>query len=92
LRSHLAERRKILLMSEQKLPAASRRMITRTLRSLERDGLAVRTVQPRPIQVSHALTDVGQSLGNQVRSLNRWAQANHAAILDARGTHRGAED
>lgn len=59
-------------------------MIPRTLRSLERDGLVERTVRSRPLQVSYALTDVGQSLEKQLRTLDRWAQANYASILAAR--------
>ncbi len=73
---------------ERRIPAASRRMISRTLRSLERDGLIERTVQHRPIQVTYALSDLGRSLQGQLRPLNRWAQRHHADILAARAADR----
>lgn len=64
----------------------SQRMLTLTLRGLERDGLVTRTVFPTvPPRVDYALTPLGQSLGDPVRILGSWANANAEAILQARG-------
>jgi DNA-binding HxlR family transcriptional regulator len=63
----------------------SQRMLTVTLRSLERDGLVNRTVFPTtPPQVEYALTDLGHSLAEPMAVLTRWASAHHAAIRAAR--------
>ena len=63
----------------------SQRMLTLTLRSLERDGLVSRTVYPTiPPRVDYTLTERGQTLIEPVFALWSWAQTNHAAIEDAR--------
>ncbi len=52
----------------------SQRMLTLTLRGLERDGLLTRTQFPTiPPRVDYALTDLGQSLCTPVSALGRWA-------------------
>jgi DNA-binding HxlR family transcriptional regulator len=63
----------------------SQRMLTLTLRMLERDGMVRRTVTPViPPRVDYELTDLGRSLLDPVRGLGEWAQANQAAIASAR--------
>lgn len=63
----------------------SRRMLTRTLRLLERDGLVERTVFPtRPPTVEYALTDLGHSLAGPVDVLTEWAISHRAAVTEAR--------
>jgi DNA-binding HxlR family transcriptional regulator len=63
----------------------SQRMLTLTLRALERDGLVTRTVYPTvPPSVEYALTDLGRSLRNPVQALGEWALRNQAAMADAR--------
>jgi DNA-binding HxlR family transcriptional regulator len=67
------------------LGSISQRMLTLTLRSLERDGLVTRTVFPTiPPRVDYALTKLGHSLLEPVSSLGLWARQNRAAIHDAR--------
>jgi DNA-binding HxlR family transcriptional regulator len=52
----------------------SQRMLTLTLRGLERDGLVTRTVFPTiPPRVDYELTDLGRGLANPVRALGQWA-------------------
>jgi DNA-binding HxlR family transcriptional regulator len=52
----------------------SQRMLTLTLRGLERDGLVTRTVTPSiPPRVDYELTDLGRSLREPVRALGEWA-------------------
>ena len=63
----------------------SQRMLTLTLRGLERDGLVTRTVFPTiPPRVDYALTDLGRSLCGTVGALGRWADENYDSIALAR--------
>lgn len=63
----------------------SQRMLTRTLRNLERDGLISRTVTPTvPPRVDYALTPLGRSLVEPVSALGEWAVANRERIAAAR--------
>lgn len=63
----------------------SQRMLTLTLRGLERDGLVTRTVYPTiPPRVEYRLTELGCSLLKTVRALGAWAIENRDQILEAR--------
>ena len=67
------------------LGSISQRMLTLTLRALERDGLVTRTVFPTvPPRVEYALTRLGRSLLEPVNGLSAWARANRAAMEAAR--------
>ncbi|MGY1607515.1 winged helix-turn-helix transcriptional regulator [Geodermatophilus sp. SYSU D00700] len=63
----------------------SRRMLTRTLRLLERDGLVSRTVYPTtPPSVEYALTDLGRELAGPLDALTGWAVRHRADVERAR--------
>ena len=63
----------------------SQRMLTLTLRGLERDGLVTRTVFPTiPPRVDYELTKLGRSLLEPVSGIGLWARQNRAAIAEAR--------
>ena len=63
----------------------SQRMLTLTLRGLERDGLITRTVFPTiPPRVDYALTPLGRDLLNPVSALGEWATRNQTKIAQAR--------
>ena len=63
----------------------SQRMLTLTLRGLERDGLVTRTVfAVIPPRVDYALTDLGRSLWLPVEALGAWARAHQGEIAAAR--------
>lgn len=63
----------------------SQKMLTLTLRALERDGLVTRTVYPtKPPSVEYALTDLGQELVVPVRALGGWVIKNLPRIASAR--------
>lgn len=63
----------------------SQRMLTLTLRGLERDGLVTRTVTPSiPPRVDYALTELGRSLLDPVQALGDWAIANRTKVDAAR--------
>jgi DNA-binding HxlR family transcriptional regulator len=63
----------------------SQRMLTLTLRGLERDGLVTRTVFPTvPPRVDYELTDLGRGLKQPVMALGQWALQHQTQIQDAR--------
>jgi DNA-binding HxlR family transcriptional regulator len=67
------------------LGSISQRMLTLTLRALERDGLVTRTVFPTiPPRVEYELTKLGRSLLEPVSGLGLWARRNRSAIEEAR--------
>ncbi len=67
------------------LGSISQRMLTLTLRALERDGLVTRTVFATvPPRVDYELTDLGRSLLMPVSELEQWALSNRPAIQHAR--------
>lgn len=65
----------------------SQKMLTQTLRQMERDGLLTRTVHPViPPHVDYALTDLGRSLGAAFCGVWLWAEANLNRIEQARAS------
>ena len=63
----------------------SQRMLTLTLRGLEREGLVTRTVHPTvPPSVEYALTPLGRTLIPPIMTLVQWAEKNRARIRQAR--------
>jgi DNA-binding HxlR family transcriptional regulator len=63
----------------------SQRMLTRTLRHLERDGLVSRTVRPTvPPRVDYALTPMGATLHETIRALVTWTEEHQSQIAAAR--------
>jgi DNA-binding HxlR family transcriptional regulator len=73
------------------LGSISQRMLTLTLRGLERDGLVTRTVHPTvPPRVDYELTRLGRSLLEPVNGLGLWARQNQPAIQAARDKFDGA--
>jgi DNA-binding HxlR family transcriptional regulator len=68
----------------REIPSVSQRMLTLTLRNLERDGLVNRTVTPTiPPRVDYELTELGQSLQKPICGLATWAMDNVEAIHSA---------
>ena len=73
------------------LAGVSQKMLTQTLRSLERDGLVTRTVTPTvPVTVTYELTDLGSSLHDVTRGLRTWAQEHMGEVLLNREEHEAA--
>jgi DNA-binding HxlR family transcriptional regulator len=68
----------------REIPTVSQRMLTLTLRGLERDGLVSRTVTPSiPPRVDYELTELGRSLHDPLHALERWALDHVQDIHDA---------
>jgi DNA-binding HxlR family transcriptional regulator len=68
----------------------SQRMLTLTLRNLERDGLVTRTVYPEiPPRVEYALTDLGRTLTDPLDALWDWAAAHQDEVKAARAAYDG---
>jgi DNA-binding HxlR family transcriptional regulator len=86
----LAERKRRFGELRREIPDISQRMLTQTLRDLQRDGLISRHVFPtNPPSVEYRLTELGTSLLAPMAALVRWADANHAAIRQARAAFDG---
>lgn len=69
----------------RRLAGVSQKMLTQTLRSLERDGLVTRTVIPTvPVTVTYELTDLGRSLQSVMYALKDWAEAHMDEVLASR--------
>jgi DNA-binding HxlR family transcriptional regulator len=70
------------------LAGVSPKMLTQTLRSLERDGLVARTVTPTvPVTVTYEATELGLSLHTMVRGMKTWAETHMDDVLAARTEH-----
>lgn len=70
---------------KRSIEGISQRMLTVTLRSLERDGLVRRTVRPTtPPEVEYGLTELGQSIAVPIGALGSWAAANRDQMRGAR--------
>jgi DNA-binding HxlR family transcriptional regulator len=69
----------------RQIAGVSQKMLTQTLRTLERDGMLTRHVTPSvPVRVDYALTPLGESLMVVVAQIKAWAEANMDAVRDAR--------
>jgi DNA-binding HxlR family transcriptional regulator len=75
------------------IPDISQRMLTVTVRKLERDGFVTRTVTPSiPPRVDYALTDMGKSLVEQLSPLAAWALDHRDPIAKARAIYDSEND
>ncbi|MDO0937719.1 helix-turn-helix domain-containing protein [Streptomyces sp. DG2A-72] len=73
---------------ERSIEGISRRMLTLTLRNLERDGLVTRTVHPTvPPKVEYELTQVARELHETLQSLTDWAERNRVYIAQSRADY-----
>jgi DNA-binding HxlR family transcriptional regulator len=73
---------------KRQINGISQRMLTLTLRNLERDGLVSRTIYPEiPPRVEYGLTALGETLKGPIGTLWDWSAANHQAIIAARGAY-----
>lgn len=81
----LAERAHRFSELQRAIPDISKRMLTQTLRELERDGLLHRRVYPsKPPSVDYRLSSLGESILQPLTGLVTWAEDHHARIRQAR--------
>lgn len=74
----------------EKVPGISQKMLTQTLRQMERNGLVKRTVHPVvPPKVEYRLTDLGVSLGEAFCGVWNWAETHLGTVEDARNVFDG---
>jgi len=77
----------------REIPSVSQRMLTLTLRNLERDGLVSRTVTPTiPPRVDYELTELGKSLQKPICGLATWAKENVETIHAAQARFDAEQD
>lgn len=73
---------------KRQIPDISQKMLTQTLRKLERDGYVDRSVTPSiPPRVDYALTDLGTSLVGMLAPLAQWALEHRAFVARARAEY-----
>lgn len=78
---------------ERSIEGISRRMLTLTLRNLERDGLLVRTIYPTvPPKVEYVATDMARELYASLVALTGWAERHREAIAAARDAYDRRHD
>ena len=72
----------------RQLAGVSQKMLTQTLRSLERDGMLTRTVTPSvPVRVDYELTPLGASLAGVLAQLKAWAEQHMPDVDRARADY-----
>ncbi len=84
----LAERAHRFGELKRHIEGISQKMLTQTLRNLERDGLVIRTVfTGSPLQVEYSLTPLGHELTNVLQPLLTWAEDHVPEVLAHRDYH-----
>ena len=72
----------------RRIDGISQKMLSQSLRHLERDGLVTRTVTPTvPVSVTYALTPLGQTLVAAVNAIIEWAEDNMAEVARAQAAY-----
>ena len=73
---------------ERAIPGISQRMLSMTLKNLERDGLVIRELFPEvPPRVEYEITDLGKSLLRPTQELVDWAKANWESVRKAQARY-----
>ncbi len=72
----------------REMAGVSQKMLTQTLRSLERDGMVSRSVTPSvPVRVDYELTPLGHNLAPLMRAIKTWAETHMDDVFAARSHH-----
>jgi DNA-binding HxlR family transcriptional regulator len=88
----LGEDRKRFSDLRRSIEGISQRMLTLTLKGLERDGLVTRTVYPTiPPRVEYELTELGRTLRVPIQALAEWSESSRGAIQQARDLYDARE-
>jgi DNA-binding HxlR family transcriptional regulator len=77
----------------RRIEGISQKMLTQTLRGLERDGLVSRTVHATvPVRVDYELTGLGCTLRAPIAALEQWARDHMGEVVAAREAYDGQRD
>jgi DNA-binding HxlR family transcriptional regulator len=77
----------------RRIEGVSQKMLTQTLRGLERDGLVRRTVHPEvPVRVVYALTEAGRTLLEPLRALQQWSIEHLGDVATAQSAYDSSRD
>ncbi|MFD7873657.1 winged helix-turn-helix transcriptional regulator [Streptomyces sp. NPDC059766] len=77
----------------RRIAGVSPKMLTQTLRSLERDGILTRTVTPSvPVRVDYGLTPLGSSLAHLLTAVKAWAETHFDEVHTARERYDTEKD
>lgn len=77
---------------QREIQGVSQRMLTRTLRALEQDGLVERKVYPAvPPMVEYSLTPLGETLIEPLTTICRWAENHFHEVVSARSRHNATD-
>ncbi|KUM77205.1 winged helix-turn-helix transcriptional regulator [Streptomyces griseorubiginosus] len=77
----------------RKIAGVSPKMLTQTLRTLERDGILTRTITPSvPVRVDYALTPLGSSLAGLLTAVKTWAETHIEEVHEARDRYDAETD
>jgi DNA-binding HxlR family transcriptional regulator len=77
---------------QREIGGISQKMLTQTLRGLERDGLIARTIYPTvPPKVEYSITPLGRTLVGLLASLREWSEAHIEEVLEAQKQYEAAE-
>jgi DNA-binding HxlR family transcriptional regulator len=88
----LGEDRRRFSDLRRSIDGISQRMLTLTLKGLERDGLVTRTVYPTiPPRVEYELTELGRTLRAPIQALAEWSESSRGAIQQARDLYDARE-
>lgn len=69
---------------EKKIPNITQKMLSQSLRDLEKDKLISRKIYPEiPPKVEYSITDIGESLGNALHALDKWGEKHKEMTIDA---------
>ncbi len=72
------------------IDGVSQKMLSQTLKNLERDGLITRTAYPTvPVTVEYALTPLGSTLNSTIDALRRWAETHMSEVAEAQKRYDG---
>jgi DNA-binding HxlR family transcriptional regulator len=89
----LADGRRRYSELAREIAGVSQKMLTQTLRALERDGMIERTITPSvPVRVDYELTPLGETLLPLVREIKTWAEQHMDDVLAARALYGEGPD
>ena len=73
---------------QRRVAGISQKMLTQTLRSMERDGLVIRTVTPEvPVKVEYRLSASGLTLSEPLKALERWSIEHYTGVTESQSEY-----